>query len=96
MMIQSIMQTQNQLYHIFKAEWEMLMTTSQNADKIAESSLQDMISDLLQNELSAETLCNLNNKLTQIRYQWDKLLKQQKLQQIQEEVYILKEIYLKN
>ena len=74
----------------------MLMTTSQDADEIAESSLQDTISDLLQNKLFAETLCNLNNELTQMRYQWDKLLKQQKLQQIQEEVHILREIHLKN
>ena len=47
----------------------MLMTTSQDADKIAEFSLQNAISDLLQNKLSAEILCNLNNELTQIRCQ---------------------------
>ena len=47
----------------------MLMTTSQDADEIAESSLQDVTLDLLQNELSAETLCNLDNELTQARHQ---------------------------
>ena len=76
------MQTQNQLCHISEAEWEMLMTTSQDTDEIAESSLQDMTSDLLQNKSSAEILCNLDNKLTQMRCQWDELLKQWKLQQI--------------
>ena len=74
----------------------MLIMTSQNADKIAESSLQNAISDFLQNKLSAETLHNLNDELTQVRHQWDELLKQQKLWQIQEEVCILREIYLKN
>ena len=82
MAAQSIMQTQNQLCHISEAEWEILITTSQDIDKIAEFSLQDATSDLLQNELSAETLHNLDNELTQIRCQWDELLKQQKLQQI--------------
>ena len=96
MTAQSTMQTQNQLHHISEAEWEMLMMTSQDADKIAEFSLQDMTLNLLQNKLSAETLHNLNNELTQVRHQWDELLKQQKLQQIQEKVCILREIYLKN
>ena len=82
MVTQSTMQTQNQLHHISEAEWETLITTSQDADKIAESSLQDMTSDLLQNKSSAEILCNLDNKLTQMRCQWDELLKQWKLQQI--------------
>ena len=63
------MQTQNQLHHISEAEWEMLIMTSQDIDKIAESSLQDMTSDFLQNKLFAETLHNLNNELTQIRCQ---------------------------
>ena len=75
MMTQSTMQTQNQLYQISEAEWEILIITSQDIDKIAESSLQDMISDFLQNKLSAEILHNLNNELTQMRYQWDELLK---------------------
>ena len=39
MTAQSTMQTQNQLYQISEAEWEMLITTSQDADKIAEFSL---------------------------------------------------------
>ena len=76
MTAQSTMQTQNQLHHISEAEWEALITTSQDADKIAESFLQDTTFNFLQNKLSAEILCNLNNELTQIRYQWDELLKQ--------------------
>ena len=82
MAAQSTMQTQNQLHHISEAEQEMLMTTPQDAGEIAESSLQDVTPDLLQNKLSAETLRNLDNKLMQMRCQWDELLKQQKLQQI--------------
>ena len=39
------------------------MTISQDADEIAESSLQDTTVNLLQNESSAETLRNLNDEL---------------------------------
>ena len=69
MTAQSTMQTQNQLCQISEAEWEMLMMTSQDIDKIAEFSLQNTIFDLLQNESSAETLCNLDNELTQTKHQ---------------------------
>ena len=82
MTAQSTMQTQNQLHHISEAEWETLIITSQDADEIAEFSLQDATLNFLQNKLSAETLHNLDNELTQIKCQWDELLKQQKLQQI--------------
>ena len=82
MTAQSTMQTQNQLHHISEAEWEMLIIISQDTDKIAEFSLWDVTLNFLQNKLSAETLHNLDNKLMQTKCQWDKLLKQQKLQQI--------------
>ena len=96
MTAQSTMQTQNQLYQISEAEHNIVMTTSQDADEIAESFLWDTTVDFLQNESSAETLCNLNNKLTQVRHQQNELLKKWELQQIQEEVCILREISVKN
>ena len=96
MAAQSIMQTQNQLCQISEAEHNIVITISWDVDEIAESSLQDTTVDLLQNESSAEMLHNLNNKLTQIRYQQNELLKKWELQQIQEEVCILREILMKN
>ena len=72
------------------------MTISQDADEIAESSLQDTTVNLLQNESSAEILHNLNDELMQMRHQQNKLLKKWELQQIQEEVCILREISVKN
>ena len=72
------------------------MTISQDVDEIAESSLQDTTVDFLQNESSAETLHNLNNELTQVRHQQNELLKKWELQQIQEEVCILREVLMKN
>ena len=63
------MQTQNQLCQISEVEHNIAITISQNADEIAESSLQDTTVDFLQNESSAETLHNLNNEFTQMRYQ---------------------------
>ena len=47
MATQSIMQIWNQLHQISEAEWETLIIISQDIDKIAEFSLQDIISDLL-------------------------------------------------
>ena len=90
------MQTQNQLHQISEAECDIVMIISQDADKIAESFLQDTTVNLLQNKSSAETLHNLNNELTQIRCQQNELLKKWELQQIQEEVCILREILIKN
>ena len=90
------MQTQNQLHQISEAEYDIAMTISQDADEIAESSLQDTTVNLLQNESSAETLHNLNNELTQVRHQQNELLKKWELQQIQEEVCILREVLIKN
>ena len=96
MVTQSTMQTWNQLCQISEAECDIAMTILWDADEIAESSLQDITVDLLQNESSAETLHNLNNELTQMRHQQNELLKKWELQQIQEEVCILREILMKN
>ena len=92
----STMQTQNQLCQISEAEYDIVMTISQDADEIAESSLWDTTVNLLQNKSSAETLHNLNNELTQVRHQQNELLKKWELQQIQEEVCILREVSVKN
>ena len=90
------MQTQNQLCQISEAEYNIVITILWDADEIAESSLQDTTINFLQNESSAETLHNLNNELTQMRHQQNELLKKWELQQIQEEVCILREISVKN
>ena len=63
MTAQSTMQTQNQLYQISETEYDIAIIISQDADKIAESLLQNTTVNFLQNESSAEILHNLNNEL---------------------------------